>query len=308
MSGVRTLDTRNAEPARSGRDYVDVPDLPRSGPLGQIFLKALTDDGGAVVTTGPAPSTDGGTLRIHQSTVGTLRGKTFTPFPQPVAGPARSAVHLDTAGRHTAWMETTSTDLDELDWMVFLYDARTRRTRLLGDSRDVAPVRPLAAVGETDPSVGSREVFWAATAPRGQGGFDDLILGAPLDGPGTMRKVVVGGYYPAADGTDLLYVSSTHLDRNEAYSGRVVKRRAGRYEIRRLRGGRTTVVASGVLAADQSVSGLTAHNGSVAYVVSSRAAAASTLVLLEPGGKRTNIRLDHSGGSFSVELSDRLLA
>ena len=306
---VRKLDTANAKLAQAGREYVDVADPPTTGPRGEIHVKDLIDDGATVVSTQPRATSDDGGLRLYQSTVGTLRGTTFTPFPQPEAGPARSAVYLDSAGRYTAWTETTSTSLDEFDWKVFLQDANTGKTRKLGDSRDIAPVRPVSARGESDPTVGEREVYWAATAPRNnKEGFDDLILGAPLDRPERMRTVVVGGYYPAADGADLLYVSSTHLDRNEAYAGRPATKGTDRYEIQRLRNGQTTTLASGTLTGDQSISGLTAHHGTVAYTLSRNpTATTSTLVLLEPDGKRTNIRMHHNGGS-SVQLTDRFLA
>lgn len=306
---VRNLDTANAKLAQAGRDYLDVADPPTAGPRGPISVKDLTDDGATVVATGPRATSDDGGLRLHQSTVGMLRGTTLSPFPQPEAGPARSAVYLDSAGRHTAWTETTSTDLDEFDWKVFLHDANTDTTRKLGDSHDIAPDRPISAHGESDPTVGSREVYWAATQRRGEKeGFDDLILGAPLDRPDRMRTVVVGGFYPAADGADLMYVSSTHLDRNEAYAGRPATKGTDRYEIRRLRNGQTTTLTSGTLTGDQSISGLTAHHGTVAFTLNRNpTATTSTLVLLEPDGKRTHIHMHHNGGS-SVRLTDRFLA
>lgn len=291
-----------------GREYVDVADPAATGPLGQITAKGLDDDGRAVVTVEQPGTNKDGVLRLYQSTVGTIRGSSFTPFQQPVGGPPRNAVYLDAQGPWTAWTETTSTDLNEFDWKVFLHDARTGRTRLLGDSADVAPVRPLAAVGETAPTVGTREVYWAATARRSRGeGFDELILAALVGAPGPVRRVVVGGYFPAADGTDLLYVSTARLDRNEAYAGRPPAPAPARYEIRRVREGTTSTVASGQLAGNQTISGLAARGGAIAYTVARPTTNLSTLVLIEPGGQRTDIRM-HNGGGTSVCLTDRYLA
>lgn len=297
----RALDTADAEPAVPGRDYADIVDLPISVGGDSVGVLALADDGRALAASAKAQSFADGVLTRKQSTVG-LRGRDgFEALPQPRrTGPVRSAVYGESRGPYSAWTETTSTSLDEFDWRVYLHDATTGRTRLLGDSAQIADRLP-PAPGETVPAIGLTHVFWTTTIPRpgAAAGYDVQIMAAPLDGSSSMRAVVTGGVFPRADGDALVYA---------AWGATDPALPQGRFEIRRLRAGTTRVVASGVLPKAGNVGGLSARGGAFAYTVRSNDRTQSTLTLIPVAGGRTDIALHHDGFAVPLHLTDRFLA
>lgn len=295
------LDTADAEAAVPDRDYAEVLDLPISVGGDSIGVLALTDDGRALASAAKTSTFDDGVLTQEQSTVG-LRGRDgFAPLPQPRrSGPVQQAVYGDSRGPYSAWTETTSTSLDEFDWRVYLHDAKTGRTRLVGDSATVADWLP-PAPGETVPTIGSTHVYWTTTVsrPGSTGRYDVQIMAAPLDGSAPMGAVVTNGVFPQADGDALVYA---------AWGAADPALPAGRFEIRQLRAGATRVLASGDLPQDGSIGGLSARRGAVAYTVRSNKTTESTLTLIEATGARTHIAMHHDAFAIPLRLTDRFLA
>ncbi|MFE9688984.1 hypothetical protein [Micromonospora sp. NPDC005806] len=234
--------------------------------------------------------------------MGRYTGDGVRELSAPSRGAARQASYADTDERTVAWMETTSTDMYQMDWRVYGFDRRSARTVLLGDSAAVSkgkrmPIPP----GMSMLSVGADRVYWTTAVPTtGQREFGAQIMGRSLTGGRAPEVVAERAKLPAAAGTDLHYVRSE--DVSPGFT-------ADRYEIRKVGGGRDDVVASGPLVPEQQVTALTAEPGRVSWIVSAPAPApepAASLYVLDPAaGQAIQVALGDDGSSMMLNSSPR---
>ncbi|MFU8876007.1 hypothetical protein [Micromonospora sp. SL4-19] len=282
-----------------GRDLRVSFDLQGKAAAGRSLSHlGLTPDGQVISAASPTPGNRDGELVIGQSRVGLYTGDGVRELSAPSRGAARQAIYADADERTVAWMETTSTDMYQMDWRVYGFDRHTARTVLLGDSAAVSkgkrmPIPP----GMSMLSVGAGRVYWTTAVPTtGQREFGAQIMGRALTGGRAPEVVAERAKLPAAAGTVLYYVRSEDVSPGFP---------AGRYEIRKVAGGRDDVVASGPLAPEQQVTALTAEPGRVSWIVSAPEPPASLYVLDPAAGQAIQVALGDDGRSMMLSSSPR---
>ncbi|MFG1713359.1 hypothetical protein [Micromonospora sp. NPDC049203] len=262
----------------------------------------LTPDGQLISAANPVPKTGDGELGIGQSRVGLYSGgraRTLSPAP---SGPPRQAIYADADDRTVAWMETSSTDMYQMDWLVYGFDRSSGRSVLLGDSAPIAkgkkmPIPP----GSSMLSVGTDRVYWTTTVPTtGERDFGAQILASSPAGGAAPSVVAQRAKLPAAAGKDLYYVRSEDVAPGFPKS---------RYEIHKVSGGRDSVYASGPLTGEQQVSALTAEPGHVSWIVTGATEETpGTLFVLPSATKRAiEVTLGDNGPAMTLGSSPKLV-
>ncbi len=298
--------TSKSPSALAGRQFEKRMTVTGVAPGGRnrTFLD-VTAEGALVVAENPSPAMEGDQVRIGQSRVGLQSASGFRAFPRPVekcGDRPRQADQADERGGSVAWNETSSTDLYESDWCVFYYDPTSNKTRLLGNSASVGGELP-PPPGQTVPTIGQSDVFWATTHPtRDERKFGVKIVSRPKSGEGEIADAVTKAKLPKADGEALYYV------RSEDVAPGFPK---NRYEIRKIdETGRDALVTDGQLTTDQQVSVLAVSGPRVTWVVSNPHEERSKLYsLAQPGGKAISFGLSHPGAStMALSVTSKLIA
>ncbi|MEU7981276.1 hypothetical protein AB0B63_22440 [Micromonospora sp. NPDC049081] len=260
----------------------------------------LTPDGQMITAANPAATTRSGEVVIGQSQVGLYAGSRVRGMSPAPHGAARQAIYGDADERTVAWLETTSTDMYQMDWRVYGFDRAAGRTVLLGDSAAVSKGRKMPIPpGSSMLSVGTDRVYWTTAVPTtGQPEFGAQVLGRSVTGSRAAEVVAERAKLPAAAGSDLYYVRSADVSPGFP---------ADRYEIRKVTGGRDDLLTTGPLAKEQQVTALTAEPGRVAWIVSAPAPEpnASLFVLDTATGDATEVTLGDDGTSMTLSSSPR---
>ncbi|WP_189826861.1 hypothetical protein [Streptomyces finlayi] len=253
----------------------------------------------------PAPAMEGDQVRIGQSRVGLQSASGFRAFPRPTepcGNRPRQADQADARSGSVAWNETSSTNLYESDWCVFFYDPTANTTRLLGSSASVGAKLP-PPPGQTVPTMGRSDVFWATTHPtRDERKFGVKIVSRPKSGEGKVADAVTKAKLPKADGGTLYYV------RSEDVAPGFPK---NRYEIRKIdETGHDALVTAGSLTTDQQVSVLAVSGPRITWVVSNpHQERAKLYSLAQPGGKTISFGLSHPGApTMALSVTPKLIA
>ena len=216
-----------ARAPQPGVDYERVNERPGAGENGiHIATLGLVGDGRLVTAAShPAPATNG-MVTIAQTALRLEgRGEVERVAGDAVVGKPFQAVYADADERYTAWIESSSTELDFFEPRVDRHDWQTGTTTLLADSTPLERDGRLPVVpGESVPTVGAGKVSWATRyAVPASEDFGVRILARDVAAAGPIATLAEGGKLPAAVGTEVFYVRSRDVAPGFA---------AGRFEIR----------------------------------------------------------------------------
>jgi hypothetical protein len=238
-----------------------------------------------------APRPTGGRL-IGQAFVTVMHHGRVTDLSRRyVSANPRQAVDgaLDLTGGTAAWVETSSTDLGNQDWVVFA-NHHGKMARLGTSAAFLGPglaSLPMPAGVEHSMATDGSQVWWSYTLPwKDPGPVVTNIAVAPADGATPPRRVVEHGKLPVADRGRLLYVRDVTVE----------PRLEGHFEIRSLdAAGKDTLVHRGDTGSGIEVADLCSGSGVLAWTIATRKD--------DPGG-RLFVQDRKSGRIASIQLRD----
>lgn len=279
-----SFSTDNAVHAGAFDALVTGPSFTRERESGaSVVVLTVAPDGRIVARVGPPDSVDRGIIRLSQNDVelfepGADAGEVLPPRPGPRP---RQAVYADADDRTIVWTETTSTDLYRDGWVILAFDRAAKKTRVLAKAEsDAAPAAP----GGTVPFLAAGRVFWVAAESTGREGRPARahIFSRDVAADEPARREVADAMSLTADGDTAFYVKSHFIDPAIPDDGRQIIRRLD------LGTGQDTVVETLKLDDDETLTGLTASGGDVAWAISVRTQdgdpASASLTIREASG------------------------
>jgi hypothetical protein len=274
-----------------------------------VGVRAIRDDGSAVITNSPAPAP--GEL-IAQTQIGIQTGKSRTWFPTQTGSRPRQSVAAAAHGQSLVWVETKSTELVFQDWKVFAVSVGKRQPVLLGDSfaltkTDEVPVPPGVTIVTTD----GVHAWWTMTyrTKTQRMGWGARVMVRDIAGREPLTTAVDRAKLPAATSGGVAYVRSNDVD-----PGMV----ATRYDIRLNRGGADTLITSGKMEKTAGVSAMCASDSLLAWAVHPPWPLTDTPAPHSTGGRlhvmnlatkvQHTIALNDDAGGLDLSCSDTFVA
>ncbi|MFC4613445.1 hypothetical protein ACFO3K_01845 [Cellulomonas algicola] len=206
--------------------------------VGQESLStlALRPDGSLVVARVPGSGLDDEGRLAHGRTVGLWQHDEFTSFGD-VAGlvpgdPARQAYAADAEGDVVVWAETSSVDLYQSPWRMFVWDGA--RPRLLARSEQVHPPGLPIVDGDSEPVISNGRAYWATSYPlvpnpaEGSTDWGMEVVSTPLTGENQPLRIEASGVSrPLPFGSGVLVSAFQTVPTEHVHDGLAVMDGAG---------------------------------------------------------------------------------
>lgn len=251
----------------------------RAGDGSYLSPDVLRDDGTIVAQKTPkyAGSTRDWEVVISRESLGLLTSGRFAPLARSeretvgaLKGKMRQITSVDADERYVVWVETPSTELNYCEWVIRVYDGKSKKVRTIARSQLLkGKSRLICTYGETRPLILDEYAYWSTAvaligqpSPKQKNHWSFDIQRARLDGRSEVETVVQNGVLPAVDGEALYYATNSLSESLKPVS----------YEIhRRIQGEASTdeVLVSGATKGDSRITNLSAGDGSVVWTVSS---------------------------------------
>jgi hypothetical protein len=239
----------------------------------------LRDDGTVIAEKTPkyAGSTTDWDVVISRETLGFLASGRFTPFASSqeetlgaLRGKMRQITSVEADERYVVWAETPSTELNYCEWVLRVYDSKSKKVRTIARSQLLkGKYRLICTYGDTRPLILDKYAYWSTAValvgqpnPKQKSHWSFDIQRARLDGSGEVETVVQNGVLPAVDGNALYYVTNSVSESLKPVA----------YDIHRRTQGEASsdeVIVSGVTKGDSRVTNMSAEDGNLVWTISS---------------------------------------